>query len=107
MRVSVPEYQTNLLVQKSENLDIQERDRRHNLCSILNIIRLIKSRRITWVGHVAHMGDEKCIQDFSWKPEGKTTDTPRCRWVDTIKMDLKERGTELMDWIHPAQDTDQ
>jgi hypothetical protein len=34
----------------------------NNLYSSLNIIRVIKSRRVRWTGHVARM--ERCIQDF-------------------------------------------
>jgi hypothetical protein len=37
----------------------------HNLNTSTNIITMIKSRRIRWAGHAAHMGDKKCIQDFS------------------------------------------
>jgi hypothetical protein len=33
----------------------------HNLYSSPNIIRMIKSRRISWAGHIARMGDEECI----------------------------------------------
>jgi hypothetical protein len=29
---------------------------------------------------------------------------PRCRWVDNIKMDLREVGWNGMDWIDQAQD---
>jgi hypothetical protein len=31
---------------------------------LLSIIRVRKSRRMEWVGHIACMGDEKCIQNF-------------------------------------------
>jgi hypothetical protein len=42
------------------------------------------------------------------KPEGKTSlGRPRRRWVDNIKMDLKEIGWDGMDWIEQAQDRDQ
>jgi hypothetical protein len=40
----------------------------HNLYSSPNIIRITKSWRMRWRGHVVHMGgDEKCIQNFGWK----------------------------------------
>jgi hypothetical protein len=39
----------------------------HNLYSSLNIIRVIKSRRLREAGHVAHMRDEKCTQNYSRK----------------------------------------
>jgi hypothetical protein len=38
------------------------------------------------------------------KPEGKRPlGRPRCRWVDNIKMDLREIGWDGMDWIGLAQ----
>jgi hypothetical protein len=33
--------------------------------------------------------------------------TPRCRWVDNIKMDHRETEWDGMDWIDLAQDRDQ
>jgi hypothetical protein len=33
----------------------------HNLYSFPSIIRMIKSRRMRWAGHVARMGEEECI----------------------------------------------
>jgi hypothetical protein len=44
----------------------------HDLYSSPNIIRVIKSRRMRWAGHVARMGGkESCIQDFGGRPEGR------------------------------------
>jgi hypothetical protein len=41
------------------------------------------------------------------KPEGKRPlGKPRCRWVDNIKIDLREAGYSCMDWINLAQDMD-
>jgi hypothetical protein len=37
------------------------------------------------------------------RPSGR----PRCRWVDNIKMDLREIGWGGVDWIDLAQDRDQ
>ena len=43
----------------------------HDLYSSPNIIRVIKSRRIRWAGHVEHMeGEERCLQGVDreiWK----------------------------------------
>jgi hypothetical protein len=40
----------------------------HNLCSSPDIIGQIKSRRMRWVGHVAHRGEgRKCVQGFGGK----------------------------------------
>ena len=45
----------------------------HLYCS-LNIICVIKSRRMRWVGHVAHMGDRRGLYGVLFgKPEGKET----------------------------------
>jgi len=73
-----------------------------------NIVRVIKSRRIRWVGHVARMGEERGVyRVLVGKPEGKR---PLCRsrrrWVDNIRMDLQEVGCGYMDWIGLAQDRD-
>jgi hypothetical protein len=41
-------------------------------------------------------------------PEGKSTlGRPRRRWMDSIQMDLRERGLDGMDWIDLAQDRHQ
>jgi hypothetical protein len=39
----------------------------HNLYASQNVIPVIKLRRMKWVGHVARMGHEKCIQNIGWK----------------------------------------
>jgi hypothetical protein len=45
---------------------------------------------------------------FAGNPEGKRPlGRPRCRWVNNIKMDLREIGWSGMDWIDLAQDRDQ
>jgi hypothetical protein len=42
------------------------------------------------------------------KSEGKRPlGRPRCRWVDNIKMNLRELGWDGMDWTDLAQDKDQ
>jgi hypothetical protein len=72
-----------------------------------SIIREIKSWRMRWAGHVAHIETRSACGIFAGKPEGKRPlGRPRCRWVDNIKMDLRERGWDGMDWIDLAQDRD-
>jgi hypothetical protein len=52
-------------------------------------------------------GDEECIQDIGGKPEGKIPlGRPRRRWLDNIKIDLREIGWDGMDWIYLVQDRD-
>jgi len=73
-----------------------------------NNVRVIKSRRMRWVGHVARMGEESGVCSvLVGKPEGKRPlGRPRRRWVDNIRMDLQEVGCGYMDWIGLAQDRD-
>jgi len=80
----------------------------HDLYSSPNIVRVIKSRRMRWSGHVAHMGEEKGVyRILVGKPEGKRPlGRPRRRWEDDIRMDLQEVGCGYMDWIGMAQDRD-
>jgi hypothetical protein len=60
------------------------------LYSSPNIIRVIKSRRLRWVGHVARMGERTgAYRALVRKPEGRRPlGRPRRRWEDNIKMDL-------------------
>jgi hypothetical protein len=78
----------------------------HNLYSSPNIIRMIKSRRMRWAGHVARTGRSGiAYRILVGKPEGKRPlGRPRRRWVDDIKMDLSELGWNGMDWIDLAED---
>jgi len=61
----------------------------NNLRSSPNIVRVIKSRRVRCAGHVARMGERRCVyRILVGKPDGKRPlGRPRCRWED-IKMDL-------------------
>jgi hypothetical protein len=44
-------------------------DKLHSLYSVCNMVRVIKSRRMRWVGHVARIGGgERCLQGFGWDP---------------------------------------
>jgi hypothetical protein len=80
----------------------------HNLSSSPDIIRQVKSMRMRWVGHVAHVGEErKVYKVLVGKPEGRRPiGRPRRRWEDGVRMDLKEIGLGGVDWIRLAQDRD-
>jgi hypothetical protein len=76
-----------------------------NLYSSPNIIRMIKSRRMRWTGHVARMGEKNVCRILVGKPEGKRPlGRPRRSWVDNITMDLREIGWGGMDWTDLAQE---
>jgi hypothetical protein len=74
--------------------------------SLPNIVRVVKSRRMRWAGHVARMGKERGVHRvLVGKPEGKRSlRRPRRRWEDNIKMDLQEVVGGRGDWIKLAQD---
>jgi len=78
----------------------------NDLYSSPNIVRVIKSRRMRWAGHVARMGEERGLyRVLVGKPEGKRLmGRPRRRWVDNIRMDLQEVVCGYIDWIGLAQD---
>ena len=79
-----------------------------NLYSSPNILRVIKSRRIRWAGHVASMGEKAGVyRVLVGEPEGKRPlGRPRRRREDNNKINLQEVGCEGMDWIELAQDRD-
>jgi hypothetical protein len=78
----------------------------HNLYYLPSIIRIIKSTRMGWAGHVARMGAKRIVYRLLVrKPEGKRPlGRPRRMWIDNIKMDLLEIGLGAMDWIGLTKD---
>jgi hypothetical protein len=80
----------------------------NDLYSSANFVRVIKSRRMRWTGHVARMGESKGVyRGLVGKPEGKRPfGSSRRRWEKNIKMDLHVVGCGGMDWIELAQDRD-
>ena len=74
------------------------------LSNIQRIVRVNKSRRLRWVGHVARMEEGRsAFKILTRKPTEKR---PRCRWEDNIRMDLKEIGINMRNWINSNQDRD-
>jgi hypothetical protein len=80
----------------------------NKLYSLPNIVRVVKSRRRRWAGHVAHMGEERGLHRvLVGKPERKRPlGRPRRRWENNIKMDVQEVGRGRGDWMELAQDRD-
>jgi hypothetical protein len=81
-------------------------DELHNLYSSPNIVRVIKSRRLRWAGHMARMGEGRGVYGVlvGWSEGKRPLGRPRRRWEDNIKMDLREIGIGGAKWIQLAQD---
>jgi hypothetical protein len=81
-------------------------DELHSLYSSPNIVRVIKSRRMRWAGHVARMEEGRGVyRVLVGRPECKIPlGRPRRRWENSIKMDLWEIGIDGANWIRLAQD---
>jgi len=71
-------------------------------------VRVVKSRRMRWAGHVARMEEDRGVQSvLVGKPERKRPlGRRRRRREDNIKMDLQEVGGARGDWMELAQDRD-
>jgi hypothetical protein len=71
-------------------------DELHSLYSWPNIVRVIKSRRMRWAGHVARMGEGRgAYRVLVGRFEGKRPlGRPRRRWEDNTKMDLGKLGID-------------
>jgi hypothetical protein len=81
-------------------------DKLHSLYSSPNIVRVIKSRRMRWVGHVARMREGRGVyRVLVGRPEAKRPlGRPRHIGEDNIKMELRETGIDGANWIQLAQD---
>jgi hypothetical protein len=81
-------------------------DELHSPYSSPNIVRVIKSRKMRWAGHVACMGEGRGVYKvLVGRLEGKRPlGRPRRRGEDNIKMDLREIGIDMANWIQLAQE---
>jgi hypothetical protein len=79
-----------------------------DLYSLPNIVRVVKSRRMRWAGHVARMGEWRGVHRvLVGKPEGKRPlGRPRRKWENNIKRGLQEVGGGCWDWMERAQNRD-
>ena len=73
-----------------------------------HIVRVIKSRKLRWAGHVARTEEGRsAFKILTRKATRKRLlGRPRHRWEDNIKMDLKEIGINTRNWVDLAQDRD-
>jgi hypothetical protein len=65
---------------------------------------MIKSRRVKWAGHIVRRVEKRnSYRILVGEPEGESPlGRPKCKWLDNIKMDLREREWVGMDWIDLA-----
>ena len=80
----------------------------HSLYRSVNVVRMIKSRRLRWAGHVERTEESRiAFKMLTGKPTGKRPlEWPRRRWEDNIRMDLEEKATNAGNWVDSAQDRD-
>ena len=80
----------------------------HSLYRSPNIVRMIKTRRLSWAGHVVRMKKGRsAFKILTGKPSGKRPlGRTRSRWEDNIRMDLEEIGINAGNWVDSAQDRD-
>jgi hypothetical protein len=81
---------------------ILHKEELRDLYSSASIIRIIKSRRMRWTGHVARMGEMR--KAFRLLVGKRPLERPRRKWVDNIRKDLGKVGWGDVDWIGLAQD---
>jgi hypothetical protein len=81
-------------------------DELHSLYSSPNIVRVIKSGRMSWAGHVARMWEGRGVyRVLVGGPESKRPlGRPRRRWEDNIMSDFREMGIDGANWIRLVQD---
>jgi hypothetical protein len=86
----------------AQHIKLVYNDELHSLYSSPNIVRVIKSRRMRWAGHVARMGAGRGVYTvLVGRPEGKRPlGRPRRRWEDKIKLDLRETGIDEANCEH-------
>jgi hypothetical protein len=80
----------------------------HDVYASPSIIRIIKSRRMRWTGHVARMGEQmNAYRLLVGKPEGRRPlGGPRRTWLDNIRIDLVEVRCGDVDWVGLVEDRD-
>jgi transcription termination factor 2 len=71
------------------------------------MVKFVKARRISWVGHVERMEDSRMPKRVMREKIStrRKRGRPKVRWLDDVQEDLREMGIE--GWRRKAQDIDQ
>ena len=80
----------------------------YSLYHSTNVVRVVKSRKVSWAGHVSRIEEGRCaFKILTGKPtEKRPLGRPRRRWEDNIRMDLRGLGINRRSWVDSAQDRD-
>ena len=80
----------------------------HSSYRSANIVRVIKTRRLRWAGHVARMKEgSSAFKILTGIAAGKRSlGMLRHRWEDNIRLDLTEIVINTRNWVDSAQDRD-
>jgi hypothetical protein len=78
------------------------KDELHGLYSSPNVVRVIKSRRLRWAGHVACKGEGRRV--YRLLIGKRQLGRPRRRWEENIEMEFREIEISGANWIRMAQD---
>jgi len=86
------------------NGDKKTNEELENLINHENIVRHIKSKRLSWLGHVERMPDERILKIiYKWRPYAtRPKGRPRLRWDDDVRDDLRKMGVN--NWKQKAQE---
>ena len=78
----------------------------HSLYRSVNTVRMIKSRRLRWAGHLDRIEERRsAFKMLTYNPTWKRPlERPRRRWGDNIRMDLEEIGINAGNWVDSTQD---
>ena len=94
----------NIWTKRDENGELRKEEL-HSTYRSPNIVRIIKSRRLRWAGHVARMeGGRSAFKILTDNTKGKRPlGRPRRTWEDNIKIDLKEISIHRRNWVDSAK----
>jgi hypothetical protein len=83
---------------------LQTNEELENAIRYENIVRHMKSKRLSWLGHVERMSNERVPKIiYKWKPYAtRPKGRPRLRWEDDVRNDLGSMGVE--NWKQKVQE---